>query len=220
MVKLWFQIWIRPRATIRQAVSMGALPAAAFFAMASGVVQSFVTAANQHVGAGTSAPLIVLIAFVVGSVWGLFQLGLLTTVLHIVGRWTTTPGSFWDLCTAVGWSSVPVTAALPLWLVATTILGRLLFIDPQQVAWTRLSHMLLVAAVAVGTAICLAWWWIVLAKAVAEVRQITTWSATGHLVLALGLIGLAALFLTVVGMLAVRLFHGGPTHPESTVLRL
>ncbi|HUL02623.1 MAG TPA: YIP1 family protein [Gemmatimonadales bacterium] len=219
ITSLWFRIWFRPRAAIREAVNIGALRSAALFAMASGVVQSFVAAANHHVGAGTSALLIILIAFAVGAVWGLFQLGLLTTLLHIVGRWTNSPGSFWDLCTAVGWASVPVTAALPLWLLATAILGRLVFVDPQDVAWTNLAHMLLVALVALGTAVCLAWWWVVLAKAVAEVRQISTWAAFGHLGLGLAVLGLAGLFLALAGLLVMRVMHG--SHPtESTVLRM
>jgi hypothetical protein len=207
-IGLWFQIWFRPRATIRTAISLRALPGALVCAIASGIVQALVTGANHHVGAQAPVVVILFVALWVGALWGLFQLALITTVLHVVGRWTNTPGTLRDLGTAIGWASVPVSAALPVWLFVTALMGGLLFVDPQDVAWTSSWQILVPAAVAVVTALCILWWWFILVKAVAEVRQISTWAALGHLALGFAVLSVAVLGVVVVTMLVLKAFHG------------
>jgi len=215
IASLWAEIWFRPRATIRRAVDSGALRGAVLLSMASGVVQALVAGANNHVGFRGSALVILAIALPIGVGWGMLQLAILTALLYVVGRWTNSPGTLPELCTALGWASVPISAALPLWVIATVFIGRALYIDPQDVAWSQPWHLLLTIFVALATAVCIAWWWVILAKAVAEVRRISTWAAVGHLVLALVLVGLVGLFLAVATAFVTNLLHG--SHPPAAV---
>ncbi len=135
----WLQIWTRPRAAIRGVVDQGRLLAAVLLSVGSGIAQSLVTGANHQVGARFAAPVILLIAIGVGTLWGLLQLSVLTGLLYIVARWTGSAVPFRQLWTALGWANVPPCAALGLWLIGTLILGRSLYLDPEVVGafWVR-----------------------------------------------------------------------------------
>jgi len=205
---IWFQMWRGPRSGVRRAVTEGAVWGALWVAVASGMVQSFMSGADKHVGTRATAATIVVVAMAVGAVWGLVQLALLATLLYVVGRWTNSRAHFGQLCTALGWAQVPLSAALPLWLIGTLVLGRVLYIDPQEVEWSGAAGPLLVALVFLGTAACAIWSWILMVKAVAEIEGVKSWTAFGHIILALTCLGVAVMLVAFGVMFAARVARG------------
>jgi len=200
----WLQIWTRPRAAIRGVVDQGRLLAAVLLSVGSGVVQSLVTGANHQVGARFTAPVILLIAVGVGTLWGLFQLSLLAGLLYIVARWTGSAVPFRQLWTALGWANVPQCAALVLWLIGTLILGRSLYLDPEVVGATAPLSALLIGLVALATGICWIWWAVIVVKGVAEVHHVSAWAGLGHVLGAFAILMVAAIVLVPIAILMSR----------------
>jgi glycopeptide antibiotics resistance protein len=97
--------------------------------------------------------------------------------------------------------------------VGTLVVGRVLYIDPSEVAWTGPLGPLLIALVFVATAACMVWACILFVKAVAEVEEVRSKTAFGHVVLALSCLGVAAMLLVIGAIYVMRVTHGQSLTP-------
>jgi len=121
------------------------------------------------------------IALPIGTVWGLFQLHLISGLLYLVARLTSTPIRFGDLRIAIGWSNVPLSAAFAVWVVATLLVGAPLYVDPETMVLRTPFTGLFIALLYLATAGCFVWSTVLMVFAVAEVHRISAWRAVGHL---------------------------------------
>lgn len=180
----WFQMWIRPRATVRSLITNKATAGAILLSLASGVLQSLVTGATNYAGAPYGRVGVLAIAFPIGVSWGLLQLHLIAGLLYQVANWTGMPVRFRELRIAIGWSNLPMSAGFGLWLLSTLFMGASLYLDPEAVALSDPLAGLLIGLIYLSTTLCVVWWWVLLVLAVAEVHHISAWRALGHLVTA------------------------------------
>jgi len=145
-------------------------------------------------GARVPLPTIAIAAIGIGAIWGPVQILVIGGLVHWVGRWTGTHGSFRDLAIAFAWAGVPQVAILALWAVATLPFGGLLYLSIDSAIAAHAAPLVLaIGVLSLGTAILLLWWFVILIQAIAETQVISAWRALGHLALATLILGVAIL---------------------------
>ena len=197
----WRRMWLHPRVTVRGLLERASLGGVLLLAAGSGVVQSLVQASSNQVGNRVSGVIILGAALLVGAAWGLLQLHLITGLLFLVGKWTGAPARFSDTRAALAWAAVPQTAILPFWIIGTLLFGRFLFADPRIAMANLPLAVLAQALLMLATLMCATWWIVLQVLVVAEVQHISAWRALGHFLVAGFMVGVAALL--VVGLFIV-----------------
>ena len=196
------QVWIHPRATVRQALAVPPSPALWLLAAASGLASSLVRAQGHNLGAQAPVRFIWLLAVPIGGAVGLVEWHVLAGLLWLVGRLQDGQAGFRRLRTAVVWSGVPQLVVIASYLVSTLVVGRLAFVDADFVIATR-ARSLVVGMVlsAVVLLTCGVWSLVILVQGVAEAQNITAPQAMGHVLLVL-LLAVVIVFV-VVGIMIV-----------------
>jgi len=200
----WRDIWVHPRSTLRAVAAEGPNHRALIVSAGWGVVQSMVQGAQNNMGLRAPLLLIVLTAIVIGSVWGLLQVSLLSGLVYLVGRWTGLSATYYGVRTALAWGTIPAGASLPLWLGAAVLFGRRLFLSDQALAGSGQPLILLGIGLLYLVTGCL-WLWsvVVVTVGLAEVQGVSVPRAIGLI------IGSAAVFavtvMLVVGFVIVAL---------------
>ncbi|PYO39889.1 MAG: hypothetical protein DMD33_19375 [Gemmatimonadetes bacterium] len=186
----WRSIWRSPALTIRNALGSTSTPTLLFLGAVGGVAQAFAREATKNSGVRVPAWALVAGAILVGSTYGVLQLYLLSTLLYWTGRLTGAVAPLRSVQIVVGWSNAPFAANLVLWLVATPLVGRHLFVfDPTLIQFESPARSLLVGFAWLMTmctfALSGAWSMLILVQGMAEVNGFSVWRALGILVLAL-----------------------------------
>jgi hypothetical protein len=86
---------------------------------------------------------------------------------------------------ALAWSSVPLLATIPLWMIRLALLGRELFTfnKPSLTSHPTLAYSF--AATAIPEVILSIWWMVVTVKALGEVQRFSAWKALSSMLLLL-----------------------------------
>ncbi len=194
----WLRIWLHPRVTIRALAASTPLYQVLLLAAGSGVVQSMVQGYSNHIGARLSGTIILLATICIGGVWGLLQLHFFAGLLYLVGRWTGAPSPFSTLRTALAWAAIPQIVILALWMTATIVFGRFLYMPPEMVAPRMPLALLAQGLLSLATLVCACWWLVLQVLTVAEVQGVSGWRALGHFVVAGLMVGVTALLVVLV----------------------
>ncbi len=201
----WRQVWTQPRAALRAAIAGGA-PSLLLAPIASGVVQSLMQGATSQLGQrGVAATWILAGGLAIGSLWGLAQVHVVSLAVWTVGRdQANLRIPFRQVRSAVSLAYAPLGAALSAWLVATLLLGRGLYADPQ---WLAAAYgpggALQVSLLYMGTLACLVWSLVLEVLAVAELQHSSIPRALGTLLAAGLLLGLVVLVLGIVAAILI-----------------
>ena len=179
----WKDAWLHPRLAQQRALREGSLLSHLPLPLAAGVVASLTQAAQSNLGArGVSVEGLLVLGFVVGSLWGLLMLFVTSGLLYLVARRDEAKVPFREIGTVVALSRAPLATALLFWLTATLTLGPDLYVDLTLVPSSLGPAALLeVSLLYLATAACWLWSVVVLVVGIAEVQRSSVWRAVGTL---------------------------------------
>ena len=201
----WLRIWTHPRSTIRDLLIGPPSPAIWGLAVLNGIAQSLVQGAQNSVGARAPVAVILPSTILVGAIWGILQLHLVSGLLFLVGRWTSGRATFRQMRTVVAWSTVPQSVVVATWLIGTAVFGRLLFVDVDALGATPppalALGMLLIFLISFT---CIVWSFVILVQGLAEAQGISAWKALGTVVAAVLMFGVAVLVVITIVLGVVR----------------
>lgn len=179
VVNPWTSIWIKPRATVRSAISNKPMRFAIILASIAGVTQLLDRAMNKNLGDSMSTMAILLLAILAGPILGLIGWWISSGVAYIVGKWVGGIGSFEEMKMAVGLSSIPIVVSVGLYLLDLLFLGDALFMDVEvsmfQFLWLLFS--------VICSAVLSVWSIVILIKGIAEVHLFSSWKAVLTLII-------------------------------------
>jgi hypothetical protein len=187
-------IWTKPRATTRAIVNTNPAFRVLPIAILGGVLEALQLESLVFAGDQLTVPIILLIAVVVGPPLGL--------VFLYAGAWIVQMSCLLlggqadprEVRAALAWSSVPLLATLPLWIIRLPLLGRVS-------AHPALIYPLV--ATFVPELILSVWWMVVTAKALGEVQRFSAWRAFSSMLLLLAPFVILIVILAIVAYFLV-----------------
>jgi Yip1 domain len=179
----FWTIWFRPRATIRGIVETNPTLHVLPLAIVGGILQVVQSASQQNFVERLSIPAIALVGVLVGPPLGLFSLYVGAWFAVLTCRLFGGQADAREVRAALAWSTVPLLATIPIWLIQLAVLGREVF-----------TSGLVSAARDLPTLVPLIWFLVTTVKTLGEVQRFSAWRAFGSLVLLhVGIIALMVL---------------------------
>lgn len=176
-------IWTRPRATMRAIVdtnpSFRVLP----IAMVGGVLQAIQLEASIFAGEWVSISTLLVIAVVFGPLVGVALLYLGAWLVELSCRLLRGEADSREVRSVLAWSSVPILATIPLWILRIALLGRELFTFDKPSYFSSPILRNVVIASTVPELVLSVWWMVVTVKALAEVQRFSAWRAFNSMLL-------------------------------------
>lgn len=183
MSSAWKTIWTSPRATVAEIVQRN--PKEGLWALAAIYGFSSLLSAFQSLLLGYSLSIgsILLIAAILSPFWGYLLISFFSWIVWFTGKWIKGAATFHSVRTAYAWSSAPLIANIPLWLLLALFLKERLFTDLAQDAFltdAQIGLMFLIFLVRLTITI----WSIVLyINALAEVQQFSVLKTLANILL-------------------------------------
>ena len=188
----FWTIWLNPRATIRGIVSTNPAFRVLPIAIVGGILEAlqleslaFQLKSLVFVGDHLNILSILLIALVLGPPLGLIFLYAGAWIVAMSCRMLGGQADSREVRSALAWSSVPLLATIPIWIIRLVLLGSELFTfyKPHLTAHPALAYF--VAATVVPELVLSIWWLVVTVKALGEVQRFSAWKALGSMLLLL-----------------------------------
>jgi len=186
-IRPWRTILWSPRSTIRQQTTVSSILPTLLLVALGGTAQALTRALSSNVGLRAPAWIILVVCIGVGSIIGLVGVSLESVALHWVGRLTRSEASFRNTWLVVCWANMPWAMSLALWLPATLIAGRYLYVlDPMSIKFSSDARGILVALlwllVVGSTCVSFVWSTVILIQGLAEVNGFSAWRGLFNLV--------------------------------------
>jgi hypothetical protein len=188
----WVSIWTKPRSTIARLAkesppTRGLWVLAAIYGF-SGLLNFF---QSMFLGHKLGLSPILLLAIVLGPLWGYASFSLWSLSVWFTGRWLKGEAGFKVIRLAYAWSCVPFIINVLLWGIMISVFGQILFMNfTEGYAFTQgevaFLFGILIARIAVGI-----WSFIIYLNALAEVQQYSIYRAIGNALLAAIVMGVA-----------------------------
>jgi hypothetical protein len=200
----FWTIWLKPRATIRGIVStnpaLGVLP----IAIVGGILEVLQLESLAFVGDQLSLLSILLIALVFGPPFGLIFLYAGAWIVAMSCRMLGGQADSRKVRSALAWSSVPLLATIPLWVIRVVLLGNELFTfsKPHLTSHPALAYFL--AATVVPELVLSIWWLVVTVKALGEVQRFSAWRALSSMLLLLAPFVILIVILAIVAYFLLK----------------
>ena len=187
----WVAIWTRPRATIRQQVERDPEAWVLALVAVAGVGHLLSDASARSYGDRVDLPTLLVIALLVGPLFGILGAYVGGWLLRWSGRLLGGTARPVEIRAAIAWSGVPYVASMLLWIPELLLFGEELFTEatPRLDATPELQGLLL-AFVAVELTAAL-WAFIAFLKCLGEVQGFSAWRALLNLLLPGLLVGVA-----------------------------
>ena len=190
----WLDIWLEPRATIRQIISFDpkyrfillswiyGLPMALNFAQSSSLIESLPLWA------------ILIAALVISPFIGALGITVGALLLTWTGKWIGGKGAFNHVRAAVAWSNVPNVVTIALWVVLLAVFGNQVFSNGfSDAAFVGYQAGVIFIAFLVESIVTI-WGFIILLHTLGEVQGFSAWKALLNVVIPLVII-VAAIWL-------------------------
>jgi Yip1 domain len=176
-------IWTRPRATMRSIVDTNPSFLVLPIAMVGGILEAVQFEAMLGAGAQLSVPVIWLIAVVVGPPLGVVLLYVGAWLVQLSCRRLRGQADSTLVRSALAWSSIPLLATFPIWIMRSILLGRELFTFEKLSFFSNVSLAYTLAATVILEVVLQIWWMVVTVKALGEVQRFSAWKALNSLLL-------------------------------------
>jgi Yip1 domain len=193
-------IWTRPRATIRGILNTNPTYLVLPLAMAGGVIQALGRAAQMHAGDQLPLARILIMAVLLGLIFGLIGIDIGGALISWAGRRLGGHGSSEELRAAIAWSQVPALATILIWFLQIDLIGREMFTSKKPVLDRSPGLGLVLMITGVITIILSIWAFFTMLKCIGEAHGFSAWRAWGLLIL----IGLPILLILVLLDMASR----------------
>lgn len=176
-VNPWWEIWTRPRETIRAIVKFN--PKYLFFLLSGiyGFPLMLQFAQNLSLGEQVSALTVFVIALVLSVFIGMLGITIISGLLYWTGQWIGGNAPYSNVRAAVTWSNVPNVVNVVIWLLMMGVFGSRLFTRGFAEA-TFVGHELTIVFFAFLIQVVIAVWGFIIAlKALGEVQGFSAWKA-------------------------------------------
>jgi hypothetical protein len=173
-------IWTRPGETVRALLENSPTHQLLILAGLAGIVSTLDRAAARSVGDHLSTSTILLIAVVLGPLFGVMTLYIFSVLIAWAGRRINGHADARDLRVAMAWSAVPTIAALAFWVLALLTVGDALFTTAPPEGLDAAVSMLVLS---IPMLVLGVWSVVLLAKTVGEVQGFSAWKGLGNVVL-------------------------------------
>jgi hypothetical protein len=196
-------IWTRPRATMRAIMSSNPAYRVLPLAIAGGMLETLQFESMLFVGDQLSVPAIVLIAIILGPPVGLALLYVGAWLVAMTCRLLRGQANSREVRAALAWSSVPLLATGPIWILRLALLGRELFTveKPSLMSSPGMAYFLI--ATFIPELILQVWWLVVTVKALGEVQRFSAWKALTSMLL---LVAPFVILIVILSIVAYFLF--------------
>jgi Yip1-like protein len=194
----FFTIGTRPRATIRGIVDRNPTFRVLPLAMAFGILQVLQIESLQNLGDRLSVPAILLIAVLFGPPGGLISLYVGAWFIAVTCRPFGGRADSTEVRAALAWSSVPLLATVPLWIMRIVFLGREMFTAAKPSLYTNPALIILVFVTVIPEFVLSIWWLVVTLKALGEVQRFSAWKALGSVLVLVSIF----ILMVVLGIIA------------------
>jgi hypothetical protein len=176
-------IWTRPRATMRGIVDTNPAFRVLPIAMAGGVLETIQFESVLGAGEQLSISAIVVVGVVLGPPVGWILLYAGAWLVEMSCRLLRGQADSREVRAALAWSSVPLLATIPIWIIRAVLLGRELFTfaKPSLLANPTLAYILI--ATFIPELLLQIWWLVITVKALGEVQRFSAWRALNSLLL-------------------------------------
>ena len=176
-------IWTRPRATMRAIVDTNPTFRVLPIAIAGGVLEAISLNRSPALVSSFPVPVILLIAVLLGPPLGLVLLYAGAWIVEMSCRLLGGQADSREVRSALAWSSVPLLATIPLWIIRVALLGKELFTfeKPSLFANPKLAYILI--ATFIPELVLSVWWLVATVKALGEVQRFSAWKALSSMLL-------------------------------------
>ena len=123
MLRPFLSVWTHPRSTVRAITAENPRFFVLPLAILAGIEQTLQRAYDNPKTASLPLPMVLIVALVIGFLWGPISLWLGSWLLGWTGQWINGHSSREHLRTALAWASVPTLAALLLWIPRFLLFG-------------------------------------------------------------------------------------------------
>jgi hypothetical protein len=195
-------IWTRPRATIRGIVNTNPDYRVLPITIAGGILEALQLESLVFAGKQPTVPTILLIAVVIGPPLGLILLYASAWIVEMSCRLLGGQADSREVRSALAWSSVPLLATAPLWIIQLALFGSELFTLAASIS-AQPARLYPLAATAVPELILEIWWMVVTVKALGEVQRFSAWKALSSMLLLLAPFVILIVILAVVAYFLV-----------------
>jgi hypothetical protein len=194
-------MWLHPRETTRAILSGDPTYYVLPIAAAGGLWQAIDRLATKNAGDTLSMPVLLMVAFAIGPLGGIFGLYVGGWLVHRSGRWIGGEATATEVRASMAWGSVPAMWGGLLWIPAIALTGSALFM--AEIPGTVSPVLLLIAGgllfIQAGTGV---WSFVTGLKSLSEVQGFSSWRALGNVLLA-GFAVLVPVMIVAAAVLAV-----------------
>lgn len=202
----WFQVWIRPRATIQRVVETDRrwlmLSIAGLLGVASSIsiiLPGFYLVLGWH-GLLLGVPLVMLV--------GVYALFLSAALVGWTGRWIGGLATDANLRAALACAGIPMVWGLLVWIPRTVWFDSRLVDEPMLIFQEGAPEATWIWYVLLFDLILNAWATVLLVKTVAQVQGFSAWRALANLILAV-MVVVSPLVLLIPALVAWTMFGQG-----------
>jgi hypothetical protein len=176
-------IWTRPRATMRGIVDVNPNFRVLPIAMLGGILETVQFESVLGAGEQLSVPTILVIAVVLGPLVGLALLYAGAWLVEMSCRLLRGQARSSEVRSALAWSSIPLLATIPIWIIRGALLGRELFTFEKSSLLANLTLTYILIATFIPELVLQVWWLVITVKALGEVQKFSAWRALNSLLL-------------------------------------
>lgn len=192
---IYKSMWMQPENIIQERVEESKKSQMALLLLLFGLTSSLDYASNNSVGDRMELLPILLIALVLGPIFGLFVWFCLSGILHLCCRWLGGVASFRETRQTWAWASLVYSSKLPLWLLQILIFGHEMFTDQTPRMDSSGLLQFLVILFSIGMIVINFWFLSTLIRSMAVMHHLSRKRVIAALLLPIGLLFLFTLLL-------------------------
>ncbi|PHQ34845.1 Yip1 family protein [Rhodopirellula bahusiensis] len=197
-------IWLSPRRTVRQIVSVDPTLHVLLLACLSGVGETLDRASMRNLGDVVSLPVIIAIACLLGPVGGIVGLWIGSWLIAFTGKWIGGTGTSETVRTAITWASVPTIVAMLLWIPQLLMMREELFTSETPRLEANPGLIVPVLALSLVEIVLAVWSFVLMCNTIAEVQSFgSAWRGFSNMLLA----G-AVVFVPIIALVLVAIAAG------------
>jgi hypothetical protein len=151
--------------------------------MVGGILEAIQFESLAGLGEQFSVAVILLIAVALGPPLGLVLLYAGAWIVEMSCRLLGGQADSREVRSALAWSSVPLLATIPLWIIRVALLGRELFTFEKPSLFTNPTLAYILIATIIPELALSVWWMVVTVKALGEVQRFSAWKALSSMLL-------------------------------------
>jgi len=174
----WFDIWTKPRGTIRSIISSDPTKYVIVLAILSGIAQVLSSAAEYNLGDQLPLPFIFVIVLIAGSIMGMISLYIGGAILRWSGGLMGGRASATEVRAAIAWSAIPTIFATILWVPQLALFGTDLFTSMAPRIYFNPSLYLFFSIVQLVLGL---WAFVLLLKTLGEIHGFSAWKGLASL---------------------------------------